>query len=117
MAKGPKETLLERERFELKPKLVGGLLSYEVWGFQTQGKTVVTRYNLAYIVYVIHRGDNGRGLGFDISHGYYHRDSMGNVESVELESFEVTQERVQQEWLEIEKPLEVENHDQGCHSH
>lgn len=103
MAKGPKETLLERERFELKPKLVGGLLSYEVWGFQAQGKTVVTRYNLAYIVYAIHRGDNGRVRGFDNAHGYHHRHSMGNVESVEFESFEVTQERFQQEWLEIVK--------------
>ena len=33
MAKPPKETLLEQERFELKPKSGGGLLSYEVWVF------------------------------------------------------------------------------------
>jgi hypothetical protein len=44
MPKSPKETLLEQERFELKPKSGGGLLSYEVWGFREKGKTVVTRY-------------------------------------------------------------------------
>ncbi len=48
MVKTPKETLLEQERFELKPKSGGGLLSYEVWGYQERGKTIVTRYNLAY---------------------------------------------------------------------
>lgn len=49
MAKPPKESLLEQERFELRSKSGGGLLSYEVWGYQEKGKTVVTRYNLAYI--------------------------------------------------------------------
>ena len=43
MVKPRKETLLEQERFELKQKSGGGLLSYEVWGYQVKGKTVVTR--------------------------------------------------------------------------
>ena len=105
MPKSLKETLLELERFELKPKSGGGLLSYEVWGYAEKGKTVVTRYNLAYINHAIHRGDNGRVLGFDNSHGYHHRHHMGKVEAVEFESFESTQERFQREWLEIVKPL------------
>ena len=105
MPKSLKETLLELERFELKPKSGGGLLSYEVWGYAEKGKTVVTRYNLAYINHAIHRGDNGRVLGFDNSHGYHHRHHMGKVEAVEFKSFESTQERFQQEWLEIVKPL------------
>lgn len=103
MAKVPKEILLEQERFELKPKSGGGILSYEVWGYQTQGKTVVTRYNLAYINHAIHRGDNGRVLGFDNAHGYHHRHYMGKVEAVEFESYESTLERFQQEWLAIVK--------------
>lgn len=103
MTKIPKEILLEQERFELKAKSGGGLLSYEVWGYKSQGKTVVTRYNLAYINHAIHRGDNGRVLGFDNVHGYHHRHFMGKVESVEFESFEATQERFQREWLEIVK--------------
>jgi hypothetical protein len=103
MIKAPTEILLEQERFELKAKSGGGLLSYEVWGYKSQGKTVVTRYNLAYINHAIYRGDNGRVLGFDNAHGYHHRHYMGTVESVEFESFEETQERFQQEWLEIVK--------------
>lgn len=103
MAKVSKEILLEQERFELKPKSGGGILSYEVWGYQTQGKTVVTRYNLAYINHAIHRGDNGRVLGFDNAHGYHHRHYMGKVEAVEFESYESTLERFQQEWLTIVK--------------
>jgi hypothetical protein len=103
MAKVSKEILLERERFELKPKSGGGILSYEVWGYQTQGKTVVTRYNLAYINHAIHRGDNGRVLGFDNAHGYHHRHYMGKAEAVEFESYESTLERFQQEWLTIVK--------------
>ena len=101
MSKSTKETLLEQERFELKPKSGGGLLSYEVWGYMEQGQTVVTRYNLAYINHVIFRGDNGRVLGFDNAHDYHHRHYMGKIEAVEFVSFTTTQERFQQEWLDI----------------
>lgn len=101
MSKPTKETLLEQERFELKPKSGGGLLSYEVWGYREQGKTVVIRYNLAYINHAIHRGDNGRVLGFDNAHDYHHRHCMGEIEAVEFVSFEANQQRFQQEWLEI----------------
>lgn len=96
-----KETLLEQERFELKPKSGGGLLSYEVWGYVEKGKTVVTRYNLAYINHTICESDNGRVLGFDNAHGYHHRHYMGVVEEVEYLSYVETLERFQQEWLEI----------------
>lgn len=101
MAKPTKETLLEQERFELKPKSGGGLLSYEVWGYVDKGKTVVTRYNLAYINRAIYQGDNGRVLGFDNAHDYLHRHYMGEIETVKFVSYEATQERFQQEWLEI----------------
>jgi hypothetical protein len=101
MAKAPKEVLLEQERFELKPKSGGGLLNYEVWGYVEKGRTVVTRYNLAYINHAIHQGDNGRVLGFDNAHGYHHRHYLGVIEAVEFVSYEATQERFQQEWLEI----------------
>jgi len=101
MAKAPREILLEQERFELKPKSGGGLLSYEVWGYDEKGRTVVTRYNLAYINHAIHQGDNGRVLGFDNAHGYHHRHYLGVIEAVEFVSYETTQERFQQEWLQI----------------
>ena len=103
MPKLGKVALLEQERFELKPKSGGGLLSYEVWGYVAQGKTIVTRYNLAYINHAIYRGDNGRVLGFDNAHAYHHRHCMGQVEAVEFVSYEATLERFQREWLEIVK--------------
>jgi len=101
MSKSTKETLLEQERFELKPKSGGGLLSYEVWGYVEEGKTVVTRYNLAYINHSICQSDNGRVLGFDNAHGYHHRHYLGEIEEVEYPSYEETLERFQQEWLKI----------------
>ena len=103
MAKTFKETLLEQERFELQPKSGGGLLSYEVWGYKERGKTVVTRYNLAYVNHAMTRLDNGRVLGFDNAHGYHHRHYMGKVEAIEFTNYEATLERFQQEWVAIVK--------------
>ena len=103
MIKKSNETLLERERFVLKPKSGGGVLSYEVWGYVEKGKTVVTRYNLAYINPLIHAGDNGRVLGFDNAHDYHHRHCMGQVEPVEFLNYEATLERFQQEWQDLIK--------------
>jgi len=103
MAKATPETLLEQERFELKAKSGGGLLSYEVWGYRLSGRIVVTRYNLAYVNHAMHQGDNGRVLGFDNAHDYHHRHFMGKVQAVEFVSYEATLERFQQEWAEIVK--------------
>lgn len=105
MAKPPKESLLEQERFELRPKSGGGVLSYEVWGYRVNGKTVVTRYNLAYINHSICHVDNGRVLGFDNAHDYHHRHFMGEVTAVEFTSYEATLEKFQQDWLEIVKDI------------
>ena len=105
MKKPPKELLLEQERFELKPKSGGGVLSYEVWGYQVRGATVVTRYNLAYINHSICQVDNGRVLGFDNAHDYHHRHYMGEVQAVEFTSYEATLEKFQQEWVEIIKVI------------
>lgn len=101
MTKQPKEILLEQERFKLKPKSGGGLLSYEVWGYIGKGKTVVTRYNLAYINHAIYHGDNGRVLGFNNAHGYHHRHCMGEVESIDFTTYEAIMQRFQVEWLEM----------------
>ena len=103
MSKPTKETVLEHERFELKPKSGGGLVCYEVLGYVEKSKTVVTRYNLAYINHAIYQGDNGRVLGFDNAHGYHHRHYMGEIEVIKFVSYEATLKRFQQEWLEIVK--------------
>jgi len=101
MRKPPKESLLEQERFELKQKSGGGLLRFEVWGYRDGSKTVITRYNMAYINHAICSKDNGRVLGYDNAHGYHHRHHMGDVEPCDFESYEQTTERFQQEWSEI----------------
>lgn len=101
MSKSSKEALLEQNRFELKAKSGGGILSYEVCGHVDKGRTVVTRYNLAYINHSIYSGDNGRVLGFDNAHDYHHRHHMGEIEAVEFVSYDATLERFQQEWLDI----------------
>ncbi|MBY0577046.1 MAG: hypothetical protein K2P67_10700 [Gallionellaceae bacterium] len=101
MPKPQKEILLEQERFEIKPKSGGGVLSYEVWGYTDKSKVVITRYNLAYINHAIYRGDNSRVLGFDNAHDFHHRHYMGKVETVEFVSYETTLERFQKEWREI----------------
>ncbi len=43
------ETQLERETFHLKASNGGGLLSFEVWGYVKDGKTVLARYKLTHI--------------------------------------------------------------------
>ncbi len=101
MPKPPKEILLEQERHELKPKSGGGSLRYEIWGYTESGRTVITRYNIAYINHAICRKDHGRVLGYDNAHGYHHRHWMGKVEACDFESYEATVERFQREWLEI----------------
>ncbi|MDX8385026.1 MAG: DUF6516 family protein [Gallionella sp.] len=101
MRKNAKETLLEKERFELKPKFGGGMLCYEVWGYVDNGKSIVTRYNLAYINHAIYRSDNGRVLGFDNAHNYHHRHYMGKIMPVEFTSYEATVVRFQSEWKKI----------------
>lgn len=101
MAKKRVESLLERGRYELTARSGGGILSYEVWGYREGARTVVTRYNLAYINPDIYAGDNGRVLGYDNAHGYHHRHFMGRIEPVEFENYEVTLDRFQREWQQL----------------
>jgi len=103
---GPKlESLIERETFQLKVGSGGGILSFEVWGYVAGGKTVVTRYNLAYINRLIYQKDNGRVLGFDNAHDYHHKHYMGKVTPVTFISYEKTLERFEKEWQEIIKAV------------
>ena len=95
------DSLLSRDRIEVKKNLGGGLISIEVWGYMDSGKTVVTRYNLAYINHSIFNRDNGRVLGFDNGHNFHHRHCMGLIEAFDFQSYEATLERFQKEWREI----------------
>ena len=95
------DSLLTRDRIEVKKNLGGGLISIEVWGYLDSGKTVVTRYNLAYINHSIFNRDNRRVLGFDNAHNFHQRHCMGSLEAFNFQGYEVTLERFQKEWREI----------------
>ena len=101
MKRSPKESLLEKVRFELSGKSGGGLLCFEVWGYREQGKTVVTRYNIAYIDHALYGKDNGRVSGYDNAHGHHHRHFMGAIEHFDFTSYEAIVERFQQEWSSL----------------
>ena len=105
MSKQAVEILLEQERYELKQKSGGGRMRFEVWGYVRNGKTVITRYSIAYINHAVFAKDNGRVLGYDNAHGFHHRHYMGKVEAYEFVSYEETVDRFQIEWSEIVKRL------------
>jgi len=103
MQKDKRIRLLERERFELSKKSGGGILQYEAWGYVENGRTVVTRYSIAYINHTLFSGDNGRVLGYDNAHGYHHRHWMGAVEPFEFVSYDSVVDRFQAEWQDLVK--------------
>lgn len=107
MPKKPTIQLLQNERHDIKAKSGGGSLRYEVWGYEKNGKTVVTRYNIAYINPAVCQLDNGRVLGYDNAHDYHHRHYMGDIEPVEFVSFENTVEIFEAEWLQIVAALKA----------
>ena len=82
--------------FSVSRKRGNGTLRYEVWTVAG----AITRYNLAYINHLIYSGDNGRVLGYDNRHGH-HRHFMGNVEPVDINSFEDIEQKFEQEWSVI----------------
>jgi hypothetical protein len=61
----------------------------------------VTHYALAYVNPAIYAGDNGRVLGYDNSHGVFHRHFFGEVMKVEFTSYEALYERFQEEWMAL----------------
>jgi len=40
------------------------------------------------INYSMHRGDNGRVLGYDMAHGFHHQPLMGKVEKIDFPGYE-----------------------------
>jgi hypothetical protein len=73
------------ETHEISRRRGNGKLRREIW-VDADGKVV--RFNLAYINRDIHRGDNGRVLGYDSQHGVWHRHHLGEVTLVEAGGFE-----------------------------
>ncbi len=87
------------ESHKISDKRGNGKLRREVWVDQATLK--VTRYNLAYINYNIHTGDNGRVVGYDNAHDGHHRHYFGVIEFIEFVSFEDIEARFEQDWIAL----------------
>jgi hypothetical protein len=81
----PRLVKIVDETHEISRRRGNGKLRREVW-VDANGKVV--RFNLAFINREIHRGDNGRVLGYDSQHGVWHRHHLGEVSPVEKTSFD-----------------------------
>lgn len=97
------EIKVRDERHKVSNKRGNGQLRRETWEDEHGN---ITRYNLAYISYQLHSGDNGRVLGFDNQHGYHHRHFMGKMESIEFLSFEELENQFDREWTLLLKEKE-----------
>ena len=82
---GPDLLKIVDETHEISKRRGNGKLRREIW-VDSDGK--VSRFNLAFINRDIHRGDNGRVLGYDSQHGVWHRHHLGEVSVVVGASFE-----------------------------
>ena len=82
------------ETHEISRRRGNGKLRREIW-VDASGKVV--RFNLAFINREIHRGDNGRVLGYDSQHGVWHRHHLGEVSPVEATSFDAIEARFEAE--------------------
>jgi len=75
-----------------------GTLRREIWVDECSR---VTRYNLAYINHAMHRGDNGRVIGYDNAHGCHHRHYFGVVTPIDFVSLEDVEARFEDDWTAL----------------
>jgi len=81
----PRLVKIVDETHEISRRRGNGKLRREIW-VDADGK--VARFNLAFINREIHRGDNGRVLGYDSQHGVWHRHFLGEVSPVATTGFD-----------------------------
>jgi len=86
------------ETHHISNKRGNGQLRREIW---VDNKGHVIRYNLAYINHTLHKGDNGRVVGYDNQHGYHHRHYFGEVTAVDFVSFEETEDIFAEDWTAL----------------
>jgi hypothetical protein len=86
------------ETHHISGKCGNGQLRREIW---VDKKGRVTRYNLAYVNHALHRGDNGRVVGYDNQHGFHHRHYFGEVAAVDFISFEKIENVFEADWIAL----------------
>jgi len=91
---GPRLVKIVDETHEISRRRGNGKLRREIW-VDASGRVV--RFNLAFINHEIHRGDNGRVLGYDSHHGVWHRHHLGEASPVEATSFDQIEARFEAE--------------------
>lgn len=87
------------ETHKISDKRGNGKLRREIWVDESTGN--VTRYNLAYINYSLHAGDNGRVVGYDNAHDGHHRHYFGVVEPIDFVSFEDIENHFERDWTAL----------------
>jgi hypothetical protein len=90
----PRLVKIADERTKYSRRWGNGKLRREIW-VDLNGRVV--RFNLALINRAIHRGDNGRVLGYDSQHGVWHRHHLGEMSPVEATSFDEIEARFETE--------------------
>lgn len=92
------DTKIVDETHHISGKRGNGQLRREIW---VNKKGHVTRYNLAYINHALHRGDNGRVVGYDNQHGFHHRHYFGEVTAIDFVNFEETENSFEADWAAL----------------
>lgn len=97
----PQKRALREKRIDetlyLSGRRRGAVLKEEVW-FEDDR---VVKYSVAYINRAVCSADNGRVLGYDNTHGVQNRHFMGEVETVEFESYAALVLRFEREVHEL----------------
>jgi len=92
------DTKIVDEVHHISAKRGNGQLRREIWA---DDKGNVSRYNLAYINFALHKGDHGRVVGYDNQHGYHHRHYFGDVTAVDFVSFENIEDLFEADWTAL----------------
>ena len=88
------------ETHHISSKRGNGQLRREIW-VDSSGQVV--RYNLAYVNHALHRGDNGRVVGYDNQHGFHHRHFFGKVTAVDFVNFETIEDMFEADWSALRR--------------
>ena len=105
MKRGPRRDRLDparsvRDEFYPRGRKRGVVVRIQV-DYSVQGRLL--RYSLVLIDVHNAAADHGRVLGYDNAHGRHHRHVLGQVQTVEFESYESLEKRFE---AEVRKYLE-----------
>jgi len=81
MAKKKRYSKVIDEQFIVPLEKGGGVIKFEAWQYEKK----VVKYSMAYINKAVFPNDNGRVIGYDNSHDFYHKHYFGDI--IELDDF------------------------------